>query len=146
MGEPYAYIEKKGDSSTRLNFSYAFLGTKIVPESNVALNFTDGGTPIAIEQGAKMNRGILRANLPTVNGSAYEKSHTFGEEATYPRLLNFLDNVVNWAFNDITFYMDDNETLRPVDCRITTQSIPKSEVGAFWYDLTLEMEYVRVVP
>ena len=50
----YPWIQKKGDTSTRLNFSFSYLETKVIPEGNVSLNFTDGGTPIAIEQGAKI--------------------------------------------------------------------------------------------
>lgn len=138
------WIQKKNSSSTRLNFSYAILGTKVIPENNTSLNYTDGGTAISIKQGALFSRAIIRAFIPVANGGAYDRSHVIGSEATYPRLLDFLDDYAEWSFNDCTIYLSDTLTgAGGADCRIITQSLPQDEAGYQMFDLTLEAQIIR---
>ena len=134
------YIEKKGDSGTRLNFRYAYLPSKTTPESNVSLNRTIGGTPITIEQGVKISKALIQAIIPREDTSQYVKD---SKDATYDRLLNFFDNVVNWSELDIDIYID-TDTPTPVTCRFLGQSLPKRESGAFFYDMSLEFDFVRI--
>jgi len=134
------YIEKKGDTGSRLYFRYSTLGTKIIPENNQSFNRTVGGTPITVEEGVKISKALIMAVVVKDDSSPYVKAPN---DATYDRLLNFFDNVVNWTETDINLYLDAIETPTPVTCRFLGQSLPKAESGAFFYQMSLEFDFVR---